>query len=207
MSTLRPIVIQKPSTARPPLLSFQHTVRVSAIEPERIWKLNGDTLWMGTEGQPDIPIPLNNISKVRLAYEPSRFQHKRFRCYLYNYSTKVATIQNDHYKGIASFEDRSESYNDLLRILIPRIASLSPNAKFLTGTSYFIWFGNLLFIIVTFSFLILAMSLMFSAITGLIILKLVFIAFFIPTLFLWFKRNKPSKFDPSSIPISLLPNI
>ncbi len=205
MTTLRPILLPSDSSPSPPPLTLQHTVRVSAFEPERTWKLHGDTLIMATSGQNEIPIPLHKISQVRLAFEPTRFQRNRFRCYLYNQSYIAATIQNESYKGIATFEDHSESYTEFLNTLIPRIASLSPNAKFITGTSYLAWIGNAIFITISFSFLLLVLFLMASAISPLIILNLLLIAFFIPTLFRWFKRNKPSSFSPHSIPVNLLP--
>jgi hypothetical protein len=192
MSTLRPALVPTTSSPGPPPLTLQHTVRISALEPERTWKLHGDTLIMATAGQNDIPIPLQKISQVRLAFEPTRFQRNRFRCHLYNQSYIAATIQNESYKGIATFEDQSESYTEFLNTLIPRIASLSPNAKFITFS---------------FSLLLLVLFLMASAFPPLIIVKLILIAFFIPTLFRWFKRNKPSSFSPYSIPENLLPSI
>jgi hypothetical protein len=207
MSTLRPALVPTTSSPGPPPLTLQHTVRISALEPERTWKLHGDTLIMATAGQNDIPIPLQKISQVRLAFEPTRFQRNRFRCHLYNQSYIAATIQNESYKGIATFEDQSESYTEFLNTLIPRIGSLSPNAKFITGTSHLAWIGNAIFITFSFSLLLLVLFLMASAFPPLIIVKLILIAFFIPTLFRWFKRNKPSSFSPYSIPENLLPSI
>lgn len=50
-------------SASPPF-SIDYTVRVSALEPEKTWRLSGDTLWMCIEGQQDIPLPLSSILKL-----------------------------------------------------------------------------------------------------------------------------------------------
>ncbi len=203
MNPVRPPALPAPSV--PPPLAVEHGVRVSALEPARVWKIDGDTLWMITEGQPDIAIPLAGIQEVRLAFEPSRMQTKRFRCYLYRSGIKVAAIQNEHYKGFASFEDRSESYNVFVRLLIPRIASLNPCCVFKTGTSELNWWAQAVIITFVGVFLLLTLVFLYAAIGPLVVIKLLIIAFFIPTLVRWFKRNMQKSFSPDEIPEGLLP--
>ncbi len=215
MSDLEPVPVGEmdftlppalPEPSAPPPLTAEYSVRVSALEPERIWKLMGSTLWMGIEEQPNVSIPLSNIHEVRLAYEPSRTQTNRFRCYLYRSGAKIATIQNDHYKGFMSFEDRSASYNFFIQLLIPRIAALSPHCAFKTGTSALNWWAMLLFILAVTIFLLLTTILLYTAIGSLVIIKLLIIAYFIPTLVRWFRRNRAKVFSPKEIPIDILPN-
>lgn len=189
----------------PPPLSAEHTVRVSALEPEKTWALVGDTLLIRTQGQADVSIPLSAICKVRLAYEPSRFQLGRFRCHLYNSGGRCASIQNGHFKGFASFEERTESYLPFVRTLIPRIASLNPRCEFMSGTSHLSWWLHALFLGVVFSLLIVVLLTLYSAIGPLAILKLFIIAFFIPATIRWFVKNRPRKFLPLAIPESILP--
>lgn len=189
----------------PPPLNIEHSVRVSALEQEYTWRLAGDTLWICTAGQADIPLPLAGIVRLRLSFDPSRFHRNRFRCHLYNANGKCGTILNLSYKGIANFEDRSTTYNALIRGLIPRIASLNPRCVFKSGTSLLNWWAQAIFLLAAFSLLILVMFTMYSAIGGLIILKLLIIAFFIPVVCLWFTRNMPKSFQPNSIPENLLP--
>ncbi len=194
-----------PLHTSPPPLHLEHRVRVSALEKECTWKLDGDTLWMATEGQPDISIPLAGIASVRLSYDPSRFQSKRFRCHLYNAGGKCATIQSSSYKGIADFEDRGETYASLIHALIPRIASLSPRCTFKTGTSNLNWWAQLILLFGIFSILILIMILLYTAIGPLVIVKLILVAIMVPVAIRWFMRNKPAAFDPQRIPEKLLP--
>lgn len=160
---------------------------------------------MCTEGQADIPIHLSNISTVRLSFDPTRMQTQRYRCRLYSAHGLSATIQNESYLSFGSFDNRSKSYNALIHLLIPRIASLNPHCIFKSGTSYLSWCAQALMIVVLFFALIFVLIALYTAIGPLVIIKLIIIAFFIPTLFRWFMKNKPRTFDPSEIPKSLLP--
>ncbi|MEP2774831.1 MAG: hypothetical protein ABJQ29_14730 [Luteolibacter sp.] len=195
--------MEKPAT--PPPLGTVHSVRVSALESESTWRLDGDTLWMRSQGQTDIPIPLAHITTVRLSYEPSRMQTRRYRCRLYSALGLSAMIQNDSYKGFADFEDRSDSYNSLVRLLILRIASINPQCIFKSGTSQLSWWAQAIMIAVIFGILILVSILLYTAIGALVIIKLLIIALFIPTLIRWFMKNRPHAFDPKDIPEGLLP--
>lgn len=189
----------------PPPLGLEHKVRISALEPERTWSLRGDTLYRETEDQATFAIPLKEITKVSLAYEPTRMQTRRYRCYLHNALGKVATIQNEHYKGFASFEDRSATYTLFLLLLISRVAAINPECQFFTGVSYLRWIANAVFFFGVFGLLIVVMFFMFTAIGWLVIVKLAIIAFFIPVVIRWFVKNKPNTFNPSEIPKDLLP--
>ena len=189
----------------PPPLGFEYKVRISALEPERSWSLRGDTLFRETEGQASFAIPLRDITKVSLAYEPTRMQMRRFRCYLHNAHGRVATIQNEHFKSFASFEDRSTTYCLFLHLLIPRIAAINPGCRFLRGVSHLRWIANAVFFFGIFGLLAIVMFFMFTAIGWLVIVKLLIIAFFVPTAIRWFIRNKPATFDPAEIPKDLLP--
>jgi hypothetical protein len=189
----------------PPPLSVAHTVRVSVLEPEKTWRLDGDTLWMCAEGQRDVPFPLSEIRKLRLSFDPSRFQRGLFRSHLYNSGGKCASIQNGHYKGFASFEERTETYLPFVHSLISRLVSLNPRCVFIAGTSHLSWWAHAAFLAVVFGLLILVLILLHSAIGPPAILKLVIIAFFIPTTVRWFTKNWPRRFSPYSTPEKLLP--
>lgn len=189
----------------PPPLAVSHTVRVSALEPEKTWKLDGDTLWMCVEGRPDTPLPLAAILKLRLSYDPGRIERNLYRCHLYNTGGKCAVIQNVHYQGIASFGDRTETYLPFARALITRLASVNPRCEFITGTSRLHWWANAVFLTVAFGFLALALFFLYTAVGPLAILKLIIIAFFIPTTIRWFAKNRPGTFQPHAIPEDLLP--
>ena len=189
----------------PPPLQLEHSVRVSALEPERTWKLRGDTLWICTEGQVELPIPLSEVCELRLAFEPSRFQLNRFRCYLRNAFGPCATIQNEHFTGFASFHDRTDTYLELVRSLISRIAVINPACRFKAGTSAFNWW--LQAVILSTGLMLLGAVLFFlaPAIGWLVVVKLALMAVLIPVVISWFSRNRPRTFSPDAIPTKLIP--
>lgn len=191
----------------PPPLSIAHTVRASALEEQKTWKIIGDTLWICIEGKPDTPIPLRAILKLRLSYDPGRIERNLFRCHLYNTGGKCAAIPSCHYGGIASFEDRAESYTPFVRTLIHRLASVNPRCEFVAGISRLRWWANAAFLTVAFGFLLLILIMLYTAIGPLVIIKLLLIAFLVPTLIRWFSRNRPKTFSPQSIPENILPQV
>jgi hypothetical protein len=158
-----------------------------------------------SSGSRKSPLPPSSILKLSLSYDPSRIERNRFRCHLYNTGGKCASIQNIHFKGFASFGDRTDTYLPFVRTLISRIAALRPRCEFVAGTSHLLWWANAAFITVTFSFLAIVMFYLFTAIGPWVILKLIIIAFFIPTVISWFIKNWPKRFSPHAIPENLLP--
>lgn len=189
----------------PPPLQIEHRARVSALEPERLWRLLGDTLWMTADGEADLAIPLSGIHEVRLAYEPTRFQSNRFRCYIEGTSGRRATLQNEHFAGFASFDDRTDTYLDLVRALIPRTARANPSCAFKTGTSPLNWWMQAAFLAVCSAILALALVFLYAVIGWLVIVKLILLAFLVPMAVRWFRKNRPGTFTPDAIPSGLLP--
>jgi Flp pilus assembly protein TadB len=114
-------------------------------------------------------------------------------------------IQNESYKGLADFEDRSTSYVAFVRALIPRIASMNPRCVFKSGTSNLNWWAQAIFLLGIISLLLLVMIMLYTAISPLVIVKLIIIAFFVPVAIRWFLRNKPKTFPIDEIPRKLLP--
>ena len=63
----------------PPPLQIEHPCRISVLEPNRIWSLRGDVLWMLSEGYGDLQIPLPSLTKVQLVFSPTRVHTNRYR--------------------------------------------------------------------------------------------------------------------------------
>ncbi len=128
----------------PPPLVVEHRCRTSVLEKETLWRLEGDTLLKITEGLPPFPIPLASLMTVRLQYAPTRYQKGRFVCRLSDLRGQRAAFQNEHYVAFAEFEDRSETYRELVFALLLRRATLGPGCRGLGGTSYANWLGSFL---------------------------------------------------------------
>jgi hypothetical protein len=189
----------------PPALQIDHPCRISVLEPNRIWSLRGDVLWMLSESYGDLQIPLASLTEIRLVFSPTRVQTNRYRCLLFNARGKVATIQNEHYAGVMDFEDRSESYRALVITLIHRTAMANPGCRFTSGNTLISYLAQVTVLLGGFLILAAALYLMSSAISSLIVVKLILILVYIPVAVMWMKKNKPAIFSPDAPPENLLP--
>lgn len=189
----------------PPPLTVEHACRISVLEPEKRWSLKGDVLWVASGEYPAMPIPLASLKEVRLLFSPTRMQRNRYQCHLYNASGRCGAFQNEHFRGMMDFEDRSASYNALVRLLASRAASVNPRCRFTTGTSWWSWLlqaGFLTSVLVLLVFVFITMG---SAVTGLVVVKLLIVLFYIPTAGSWIVKNKPRVFPPGEVPAKMLP--
>ena len=191
--------------SQPPPLIAEHVCRVSVLESEKRWTLQGDVLWVAAGEYPAMPIPLASLKEVRLSFAPTRVQRNRYQCHLYNASGRCGVFQNEHYRGVMDFEDRSASYNGLARLLVSRTASTNPSCRFTTGISWWSWLLQLGFLTGMLLLLIVVFITMGSAVTGLVVLKLLILLFYIPTAGAWIVKNKPRTFPPGEVPARMLP--
>ncbi len=191
----------------PPPLQADHVCRISVLEPERAWSLRGDMLAAAVEGSREWSIPLSSITCIRLVFAPTRVQRNRWRCLLYTTAGKVATIQNEHYKGIMNFEDRSLSYRGLVTALVRRTAAVNPACRFASGNPPAGYWSNVIFLTGMLALLVWLLWIMSGSIGGLVVIKLLILLFYIPTAALWIIRNRPGRFTPDAIPESLLPAV
>ena len=190
----------------PPPLQAEHRCRVSVLEPERLWSLRGEVLAMGDE-RGEIRIPLVTLRKIRLEFAPTRFQLGRFRCHLYDQTGPCGTIQNEHFAGLATFEDRSASYRALVLMLLQRTAAVNPSCRFEKGAAMWSWLLQTAFMLGMGLLLAVVLFFLWTAIGWLVVLKLLILAFFVPTAIRWVVRNKPADFRVEAIPMELLPEV
>lgn len=189
----------------PPPLRIDHACRISVLESEVKWSLRGDTLWSETGDYPEFPVRLVSLREVRLVFSPTRMQRNRYQCHLFDAHGRCAAFQNEHYKGVMDFEDRSGSYRDLVDMLVKRTAALNPSCKFTTGTAWWSWLLQTAFLLSMLLLLLVVMFHMWTAIGWLVIVKLLLIVFYLPAAWSWIMKNKPRKFDPGKVPEGLLP--
>lgn len=189
----------------PPPLELSYTCRLSALEKERRWSLGTDTLSFQAENFQDA-VPLGDIVEVRLKCTPTRFEPYMFVCRIRTRSGKTWEWKSHHFAGFATFEDRSPAYRDFVENLVTRVAAQNPACAFVGGTSWLAWFFNSAFLCGSLLVLGVVMFVMYTAISWLVVFKLLIIAFLLPRAFRWIARNKPSRFDPGQIPAALLPS-
>lgn len=191
----------------PPPLGIDHVCRISVLEAEKTWSLRGDTLWVGSGDYPPLPIPLASLKEVRLVFSPTRVQTNRYQCHLFNAKGRCGAFQNEHYRGLLDFEDRSKSYRELVTLLVKRTAAVNPTCRFSTGTSWWSWFLQTAFLIGMFLLLAVVLYTMGSAAGGMVVVKLLIVAFYVPIAWSWIAKNKPRRFSPEAVPEKLLPSL
>jgi len=175
------------------------------LEREILWRLEGETLFQISEGLPPFPIPLAEVSAIRLHYSPTRFQTGRYRCELKGGRWSAVSIQNEHYRGVADFEDRSETYRALVLALLHRRAALGTGCRYLGGVSVWVWLLNAA---ILFGGLFLLGFVLFTLGSGsseIVAVKLMVVVVLLPFGIRWIIQNRPSTFDPGSVPKGLLP--
>lgn len=189
----------------PPPFALEHRCRVSVLEKEILWRLEGNILQQITGGLPVFAVPLEEIATIRLIYAPTRFQTGRYACRIGLRSGHSLGLQNEHFEGFATFTDRSESYRALVLALIRRRAAIGGGCRYLCGTSWVNWIvqtGILLGSGILLSAVLLAFG---PSSNGMIAVKFVLIAAMLPIAVQWVLKNRPGTFDPDAVPSGLLP--
>jgi len=195
----------EPYRMSPPPLVLEHRCRVSVLEREILWRLEGDTLQQISEGLPPFAIRLDAIEGIRLLYAPTRFQAGRYACRLELRGGHSLGLQNEHFEGFATFADRSETYRPLVLALIHRRAALGPGCRYLGGTSMVNWILQTA-ILAGSGLLLAAVFLAFGpSSNAMILVKLIIIAAMLPIAIRWVAKNRPRAFDPGKVPEELLP--
>ena len=164
-----------------------HTVRKSVVEPApRSWTVSADTLEIVQHGQ-TYTIPLAKLSEVRLRYEPGRFATNRCTAAIATNTGWSADIDNQHWAGVADFEDRSLSYRLLVEALLARLATANPAARLVIGQGAMLWLSMafVLAMVAVLFFVVLAIG---GPIVAL--LKLVVLLFFVPTMVRYIRANR-----------------
>jgi hypothetical protein len=190
--------------SEPPPLELVYSCRPSLLEKENRWVLWVDSLERSTTEFHDAT-PLTEVADIRLQYAPTRFCEQMFCCRIRLRNGKVWHLQNQHFSGIANFENRSEAYKDFIENLVLRVASQQPQFVLITGTSWANWLLSSLFLFISLLLMLVVMFYLWTVIGWLVIVKLLVILFCLPRACRWISRNRPKTIDPQNIPAELLP--
>lgn len=194
-----------PVTAAPTLTTVTHAVRKGVHErEERRWTCTPDALEVTQHGQTH-RVPYARIAAMRLRYEPGRFATNRCMAEVVTDTGWSAAIDNQHWAGIAQFEDRSLTYRLVIEALLARLRTANPQARLETGQGAALWLGM--------GCLMVALLGLFLAVLtiggpGIAMVKLAILAFFVPTMVRYLRVNRrrvlPISADP---PDGVLPAI
>lgn len=183
-----------------------YTQKLHQFEPRKTWSLGeNELIWEDEKGQ-SRSVPYSDIRSVRLRYEPTRAERRRFAMRID--AVIELTITSIDYRGIYDFKDQAEDYREFVTAFHEKLHARNPNVKYLSGSKPFTYVLNwLLTFWILFMIAIAAFILMSSGLIWLVVVKLGLVIFFLPALFKLLNRNRPSSYDPTDIPKRLLPEI
>jgi hypothetical protein len=177
--------------------------RHDVLEPACTFRLTVTGLSIDAGGPVQV-LPYSEISRVGLRFFPTRVQTNRFEC-LIDARSRTLKIGNEFYRGIASFDDRSAEYRIFVTELCRRLAAAQPDTEFFAGRAAWALALEYGFLLLMALFLGWILWLTGGTFRFLIWVKLAIVAFFLPTLVRYVKRNRPVRFDPRAIPEDVLP--
>jgi hypothetical protein len=170
----------------------QHAVRANVLGEEQTWTLANDKLEAISANKRDI-YALSAVACLRLEWTPSRFETRMYKCHISLRTGEVLTINSSHFRGLADFEDRSETYRPFVQSLATSVLQCNPSCAFWGGASGSLYLLNVVAIAAS----IIAVSLILLLIEvdwyGLLVASAAIALFAVPLLSKWFSVNKPRK--------------
>ncbi|MFN3891915.1 MAG: hypothetical protein ACK4MV_16085 [Beijerinckiaceae bacterium] len=201
-----------------------YATRKSVLEPETIWRLTPGALvrerigepprsvwrtivevgyrvlfpWGGpltSDGWPD-RVPYEDISSLRVRFDPTRFDRSRERCDLVGPGGARVSLFSTRYVSFGSFEDTSDGYKPFINELTQRVLAARPETAVysgLTWTSYIIQHGVLLLALLALAS-VLAMAGLPAL--GTVWAKIIITLSYVGTMWAYTRRNLPRKLNP-----------
>lgn len=185
-------------------MSVHYTHRQNALKPTIKWQVEANGLsWSDDDGAKGVIKP-EDISRVRLRYEPTRVAPHRVG--LHFLAPEHLAITNSHYVGVLNFEHKPQEFENFV-IAFHKMFAPNTKTKFNLGSTKSGWIFNIVMTIFIVAMLLLLaplISLMGIGSGGTNIFRIVLILVFLPTLFKVVFKNKPSSYRPDNIPIDIL---
>lgn len=186
----------------------RYTHRRHVFEAEKTIAIEGDTLTLRENGK-EKRLKLAEVSKLRLAFEPSRAQSDLYVCRIFKkgWSVPWTVLNSQSFRGFLDFEDRAPAYRTFVRALNDAVLANNPNAEFLAGASMAGYVANAAALAVaTILFAIVIFITQGEGWSDVTWNKLWLTIGMIPLGVIWFMRNRPRTYDPRALPDDLLPS-
>ena len=121
---------------------MEYTQRLHQFTSTRTWKLTDDSICWSEESGSSGEVHYSVITKVRLRYEPTRFETNRYS--LIFQAPIEYKITNIHYQGVMDFKDQSEDYRSFVKALHANLVSHDSKASFASGSTATAYLMNIL---------------------------------------------------------------
>jgi hypothetical protein len=175
---------------------------------EREWRVEEDALVSRGGSGRERRYPWKDMVGVRLCHEPARFRPWRYVVELQRRQGRKIEIDNAHYAGGATFEDRSESFRLFALAAIGHVAVANPKARALMGETprrYFFFLLLALLGLGTFAFLLIALRTPLDDLPYAPLIKLGLVLAMLPIFWGWVIRAMPRGVPLDAIPARALP--
>lgn len=182
-----------------------YSYRPSLLGATFEFKISGDGLDF-VSGRRSGHVPFRNIRRIRMSYKPTSMQSHRFLTEIWAEGAPKLEIISSSWKSMVEQERRDKPYAAFVAELHRRVAAARAPISFERGTSPFIyWPGVALLAGASLGLAVLAVRALQSGATGSAVLILLFLL-----VFLWqggnfFRRNRPARYDPATLPPELMP--
>lgn len=181
----------------------QHRVRATLFGSEQTFSLGEAALRIdGAQGASEIPF--RDIDRIGLiAYAGAG--GTQGQATLRTKTGQTVKIRSHHYKTLANFENRSESYRDLVSGLMHRVAAANPDARFVSGSTVMsvVWWVVLAIIVCVLVLLGLAMA-SGEELKGNVLGGFMMMLVALPFAWRSARQNREKPIDPSSPPHDVL---
>ena len=149
---------------------------------------------------------IGDIREIKLTYAPSRTRHRRYQMKVLWKAAPMNIVLNESYESVASFSHDDAGYRSFVEDLHAALAEIGSKARFRSGSTWPAYLGMGAFLLTVFGFLAFVMPLMLKGYgSSGNWFRLLLIAVLLPTLALYFYRNRPASYDPANLPQDVLP--
>lgn len=175
---------------------------------EREWRVEGDALvTRGSSGR-EKRYRWTDIVSVRLIHEPARARAWRYAFELQPKHARRICIDNAHYLGEGSFEERSDTYTPFVRAAVACWAATHPTGRVLIGETpkryFFLMLASLLGLGAV-AYVLAAVRTPLDALPFAIAVKLGLILLMLPIFWRLVLKAIPRGVAPDQIPARALP--
>jgi hypothetical protein len=174
---------------------------------EREWRVEDDALVFRAADGREHRQPWRGATTVRMRYAPSNNLRWRYLFDIVFADGAHWQVDNMHFLGFASFENRAAGYTAFVRSALEHVRAAAPNAGIFAGGSPGCYYAQAALGVVT--LVLLAMLLVMLPIGGswTVLVRLGLVAAMIPLFVRWMRRNRPRVIGPhDDIPRDVLPS-
>ncbi len=168
----------------------------------REWRIEEDALVERAPDGTERRLAWKTAARVQISFSPTRVKPWRYVFRLWPDAGERIEIDNVDFKGFADFADSSAAFTPFVHAALQRVAAARPEAEVLTGTAWLAYAAGVLFgggSLVLLAFVIFALPIG-AGWPPTALIKLVIIAFMLPTFFKWVMKSKPRTFKIGAVP-------